>query len=147
MQSARPFAKPKPLSAGDLTEIVSIEAETVTADGYGGRARTWAQLTRAWAKIAPMAAREGIDDGAERHVATYRVTLHRNPAITAGMRVAWGDMILEIVEAPPVPAHQLLMVLVAESNPNAEPAETPEVGDWMLDYSNADNSMYIGQVT
>lgn len=121
--------KSKPISAGDLTEIVSIEAETLAADGYGGRARTWAQLTRAWAKIAPIAAREAVDDGAERHVATYRVTLHRNTSITAGMRIAWGAMILDIVEAPPVPASQLFMVLVAESNPNAVPAEVPDAGE------------------
>jgi len=120
--------KARPISAGDLTEIVSIEAETVAADGYGGRSRSWAQHVRAWAKIAPIAAREGVDEGAERHVATYRVTLHRNTTITAGMRIAWGGMILDIVEAPSVPASQLFMVLVAESNPTAVPADTPDPG-------------------
>jgi head-tail adaptor len=57
--------KAKPVSAGDLTEIVSIEAETVAADGYGGRSRSWAQHLRAWAKIAPIAAREVVDGGDE----------------------------------------------------------------------------------
>lgn len=151
-------ARPRPISAGDLTEKVRIEVETTLDDGYGGRTRAWVLFTEAWAKIAPMAAREIVTEGAERASATWRITLYRHAGITAGMRVVWGSLALNIREAPIPTPHDLLMVMVAESGvripdaptyvPPTDPDPEPEPGEaWMLDFSTADNSGYIGQVT
>jgi head-tail adaptor len=139
---------PRPVSAGDLTEKVRIEVETVLDDGYGGRTRAWALYAEAWAKITPVAAREIVVEGAERASASWRITLYRNAGITAGMRVVWGTLALNIREAPIPSPHELLMVMMAESgvripdgptyvapgddDPDPEPGDGGPVGIWGL---------------
>ncbi len=107
--------KAKTMSAGQLTELITIEKPSIAGDGMGGRQRGWAQHTQAWAEIEAVSAAEGGAEGAERSTATYHVRIYRDPSITAEMRVRWGTTALNIREVPMVPAHDLFMVIVAES--------------------------------
>lgn len=78
-------------SAGDLREIVAIEAKTRTADGMGGFTVTWATVsgapTRAMVKAAPGSERWG----AMRQVPGngYRMVTRYFSTATGAQRVTW----------------------------------------------------------
>lgn len=78
------------VTPGDLTEIITFEAEARADDGGGGFTQGWAPVGQAWAKVEPLFVGERDNQGAQRNVTQYRFTLYRDTTIHEQMRIVWA---------------------------------------------------------
>lgn len=108
--------------AGDRTELIVIEAQSIAADGYGGGAVSWGEHARAWARIKPVRGREADLQGAERAPLTYMVEVLADglDGLTEAMRIKWpatayNDVYLNIREIRRAPHRAMTMTIIAES--------------------------------
>lgn len=87
--------------AGELTNLIDIEARPAGQDDYGGAA-AFGPWARAWAKVEPLSGRE-IDDAGNVIIneGVTRFTIRYLPGLTAAMRIKWGANIYAI-EGPPL---------------------------------------------
>lgn len=99
---------------GDLTETITIEAETRTADGGGGSTRAWTLVAMVAAAVQPIAATEREDRGAVRAVAQTRFVIYRRADIAETMRLTWGGNVYHVAAIDPDSNDPLFMVLLAE---------------------------------
>lgn len=85
------------VTIGDLRERITLQQATETADGQGGKVRTWAALATVWAQvIAAGAGRESLNTSAVRPLLNYAITIWRRTDVTPQMRVIWGSKTLQI---------------------------------------------------
>jgi head-tail adaptor len=103
------------VTPGDLTELVSIEAETRTADGYAGATRVWSEVGQAWAKVEPLFVGEREQIGALRNVVQYRFTVYRTAAIDERMRLVWAGQVHAVKGVRLGPRHELFMEVITET--------------------------------
>lgn len=84
------------ISAGELTERITIEQSTATQNEVGETTLTWATFATVWAKVQSLAGRE-----AERYAEVvgfsgHKVTIRKLAGITSAMRVIYRNRTLEI---------------------------------------------------
>lgn len=79
------------MQPGELDQRIVIQAESRTADAYGGAALAWTDLATVWAKARPVSGRERLAGGAVSAPALYRFTIRRRSDVTEGMRVMWNS--------------------------------------------------------
>lgn len=78
------------VTPGDLTALITFEAETRTPDGYAGGTQAWAEVRQAWAFAEPLFVGEREQIGAVRNVVQYRFTIYRQDGLTEQMRIRWN---------------------------------------------------------
>jgi SPP1 family predicted phage head-tail adaptor len=100
---------------GDLTEFISIEAETRTADGYAGATYTWAKVMDAWASVEPLFVGEREQQGAIRNVTQYRFVVYRTSDITEQMRIVFDGATHAIKGIRRGGANELFMDIITET--------------------------------
>jgi SPP1 family predicted phage head-tail adaptor len=81
---------------GELNQRVRILAQTRDPDGGGGYAEAWNVIATLWANVAPRAGDNVFAADALQSRVEYRVTIRRNAAVLAGMRIAVGALTLSI---------------------------------------------------
>ncbi len=85
------------MTIGDLRDHVSVVKPSQAQDGQGGRVVTWidlvtgsvSPLTRFWANVAPVTARESLSAAAIAAEVSYFVTLRYRADLDETMRVRW----------------------------------------------------------
>jgi SPP1 family predicted phage head-tail adaptor len=77
------------LTAGNLTDRVTIQQKSTTADGQGGRSTTWGTLATVWAQVMPLRMGEKLQAAAVGSTLGYRVTVRYRADITPAMRIRW----------------------------------------------------------
>lgn len=71
---------------GRLRHLITIEAPEETADGAGGVTVAWTPVGAAWARIAPLAAGEGLVRDRETAARRWRITLRHRDDVTPACR-------------------------------------------------------------
>lgn len=106
------------MAAGPKTELVAFVAESRTADGYGGYARTTSTVGEVWAEVKPQRATEAERSGAVRELTVYLITCSaeavRALGITHAMRAIWNGRTLNIREVRLGPSRTADCDIVAE---------------------------------
>lgn len=86
-----------PLNAGDLNQMVTIEAEHREPNGRGGwNPVGWTQVGTAWAQIIPLRGDEALRLGAERQTMLYKVVIRYWPGLTSQHRLVWNGTPMNI---------------------------------------------------
>jgi SPP1 family predicted phage head-tail adaptor len=77
--------------AAELSERISIERATTTADGAGGRVVTWSAVYASglWAKVRSVRGREEVRLGRVSTVETYLITVRFGIDVTTLDRIVW----------------------------------------------------------
>ena len=84
------------ITAGELTERVTIEQPTNAQNTVGEATLTWSTFATVWAKVESLSGREGERYGAIVGFSGHKVTIRALPNITTGMRVIYRSRTLEI---------------------------------------------------
>jgi SPP1 family predicted phage head-tail adaptor len=84
------------MSAGKLSERITIEQETLTGDGMGGGTSAWAAHVSLWAEVVPKSARERLQAGQVEATATHTFCIRRRADITESMRITWRGEVYNI---------------------------------------------------
>lgn len=107
---------------GELDQLLTFQAESLAADGYGGGDLTWVQQAQAWAKVQPVSARESERQGAERAGTVYVIEVWQDglAAVTEACRILWhatayNDLVLNIREIRRPPSRTMKMTIIAET--------------------------------
>lgn len=84
---------------GKLDQRVAFQSATWTADGAGGRTRTWSFLTVApqvWAQVFPAGGGESFEEGRTTARAGYVFRIRRRADIDETMRIIWNGEAYDI---------------------------------------------------
>lgn len=76
----------------ELSEEITIQQPTLTADGYGGQSTSWAALSPdpVWAKVvSESSSPESLVAGSIRALQKYAITVRYRADLAPGMRVLW----------------------------------------------------------
>lgn len=109
------------MQPGEMDQRVTIQAQTLAADGGGGGASSWADIgtvPTVWAGVEALSGREVTDAQQLEGRAMYRLTIRNRSDITAAMRVLWvsnGNLVLNIRELPDPGPRALYRSLVCEA--------------------------------
>jgi SPP1 family predicted phage head-tail adaptor len=109
------YQAPPLVETGDLSELISIEVETRTNDGYGGFTQSWTQFCQAWAHPVPLYVGESSANGALRGPTNYQFWIYRRTDITETMRIVWNGRIFNIRGVKVPPSTKQMMDIVAEA--------------------------------
>lgn len=84
--------------ASDLRERVTIQQQTASDDGYGGKTANWTDLATLFAQVEPIFGTAMERQVAEQRNASagYRVRIRYRNDITAAMRILWKTHTLAI---------------------------------------------------
>lgn len=102
---------------GALNQRAIIEAQTSVPDDGGGATGDWQTITTVWLKIAPISGRDVFGPDRNEQRIRHRLTMWRNPAITAGMRARINTRIFTIQAILDEGPQGALMTLLAEETP------------------------------
>lgn len=84
------------ISAGELTERVTVQSATETRNTVGEATLTWATFATVWAKVESLAGREAERYGSIVGFSGHKATIRALPGVTTGMRVIYRNRTLEI---------------------------------------------------
>lgn len=135
------------LRIGPLRHRVNIQRPVPTQNDFGEEIITWSTLASVWANVLPASGRESYIPSGEQQLAviTHRVQLRYRTDLGPKMRVVWEDRSLDIESVQdPTGKRAYLMVLCRENYTGAGAA--PVAADYLLDFSDANMSMYLGVV-
>lgn len=130
---------------GPLRHRVNIQQPIATQNDFGEEIITWSTLASVWANVLPASGRESYVSAGEQQLAviTHRVQLRYRTDLGPKMRVVWEDRYLDIESVQdPTGKRGFLMVMCRENYEGADAA--PVSADYLLDFSDADMSMYLG---
>jgi len=102
---------------GALNQRAIIEAQTTAPDDGGGATGTWQTVTTVWLRIEPLSGRDVFGPDRNEQRIRHRLTLRREPAITAGMRARITTRIFTIQAILDEGPQASLMTLLAEEAP------------------------------
>jgi SPP1 family predicted phage head-tail adaptor len=81
---------------GELRKRVTIQAETSVADGAGGYALAWTDVSTVWAEIRPISGNKiFIAQHLEGHV-THQVFMRFQSGITTDMRLTYNGRLFNV---------------------------------------------------
>jgi SPP1 family predicted phage head-tail adaptor len=87
------------MEPGKLRHRISIEAPTLTQNGYGEPVETWAEYAAVWAAREDLAGREAFLAQQVRAEITTRFRLRFLPGVTAHMRVRSDGVLYSIASS------------------------------------------------
>lgn len=100
--------------AGALDQRITIERETLTDDGAGGKLSTWATLATVWGEVKPMNGSELLARGGVVAVSKVRFTIRNSLALSETDRISWGGKVYNIREILTAGNRPLTIEIVAE---------------------------------
>lgn len=85
------------LPAGKLRHVVRVERKVEVVDSAGNREQIWVPfLTRAYANIEPLSAREIMAASSEHSKTTARITIRHREGLDHSMRIVHKNTIYNI---------------------------------------------------
>lgn len=113
------------MTSGDLSDRLTIQTPTTTADAQGGRATTWATLTTVWGHVKPAGQAEML--GLREFIVAiggYEITIRMREDVTVVMRLLWtprwpsgcAEKTLQIHGVQPTQDRAWLVLRCAEVN-------------------------------
>jgi SPP1 family predicted phage head-tail adaptor len=84
------------IDPGQLRTRLVLQQPVETPDDQGGVTRAWSSFGNAWAKVAPMAARPGVEADASGATQNYRITMRASFSLTLQHRLVDGARIYRI---------------------------------------------------
>ena len=99
-----------------MSERITLQSESRTADGYGGFTITWTDVATVWAKVESISGREASAAGQVEWSQKYRITI-RKRALDPAYRVKWatnGDAVLNIRESHDQGGRWQYVMMIAE---------------------------------
>ena len=100
---------------GAMTERVAIQTQARTADGIGGFTIVWNTVSSVWAKVEPLKGMEQLAAMQLQASNLFKVTIRNDITINPDQRLLWGNIALNIREAPHTPRTQMFKTLIAEA--------------------------------
>lgn len=77
------------MSAGAMSERLTIQAAAETTDSQGGRSLAWSTLAQIWGEPVPLGASERMQANAIASHGLYRFRVRTRADVTPAMRVSW----------------------------------------------------------
>lgn len=107
------------LSASDLRERVTVQAEVRTPGTGGSGTVEWSDLATLWARVRPMRGSEILDarqvTGGTTYEVTVRYPLPAGVEVKTDSRLTWRGVVLHLNTPPAVdPARQFINILATE---------------------------------
>jgi head-tail adaptor len=84
------------IDPGQLRTRLVLQQPVETPDDQGGVSRAWSSFGNAWAKVAPMVAKPGVEEDASGATQHYRITMRANFSLTLQHRLVEGAKIYRI---------------------------------------------------
>lgn len=78
---------------GALNQRITFQSYTRSADGAGGKTKTWADLAsvpNVWAMVKPKGAKESTEEGRVNASGVYIFTVRNRTDLDERMRIVWG---------------------------------------------------------
>jgi SPP1 family predicted phage head-tail adaptor len=72
-----------------MSEYLTIQSATETADSQGGAAVAWSDVACVWAELVPLRASERLQAQGMGSTALYRFRVRVRNDVTPSMRVSW----------------------------------------------------------
>lgn len=93
------------IAAGKLRHLVSLQSRQTGRDPDSGAVVDlgWVEVTKLWASIEPLSARELIAAAASQSKVTARIVTRRDKRVTAAMRFVYDGCIYNIEGVLPDP--------------------------------------------
>lgn len=85
------------MTAGEFTDLVSIESKTTTRDSYGSAIETWAESATAWVKPYQSRGEQAVQAGRENATRVVRFKMMWR-SIDTTQRIVWRNETYEIHE-------------------------------------------------
>ena len=85
------------VSAGDLTQRVTLQGKSVTRAANGEEVVTWSDVATVWAAVLPVRGREFFAAAQMQDATDIRVRLRYRAGVTRDMRVLHGSSTYDIV--------------------------------------------------
>ena len=82
--------------AGELTERITLQRLTASADNQGGYASAWAELAKLWAKVQVITGNEAAAADQLAPSSQYQVTIIYRSDITERDRIIWRGRELNV---------------------------------------------------
>lgn len=135
------FTKP---GAGELRERIAVQRVTNTRDSMGGVIQTWSTVYTLWASVQPMSAGEQFRRQQIQAAADWKIIVRFKNAITITDRIVWRGRTFQISALSNDDLQTRFTTIACKELEVADTEFTTYVP--MLDFSEARNSQYIGQV-
>lgn len=132
---------------GPLRHRVTIQRNTPAQNSFGEPVASWSALATIWANVLPSSGRENFIASGEQELATitHRVQMRYRNDLTPKMRIVWDGRNLDIESVQdPSGKREYLMVLCREQYTGI--VTEPSNADYLLDFSQAEMSMYLGVI-
>lgn len=81
---------------GQLTERLTLQAESHTPDDAGGYTSVWITVATLWGAVTPTTGHETVDGAQLAGRASYRFSLRRRDEITTAHRLVWRNAAFNI---------------------------------------------------
>jgi SPP1 family predicted phage head-tail adaptor len=88
------------MQAGQLRHPVTIQELTTSLNDYGETVEAWSDWENVFAEIKPQSSREFQRAKQLQADATHVLKIRYLPGVTSGMRVKFGDRILNLMQPP-----------------------------------------------
>jgi len=93
----------RPITAGDLTEQITIQTATVSRGTANAVVVSWADVVTVWAKVTERGGREPLLADRPVMVVSYEVIIRDGVSVSHKERLTWGDKTLAIDTVTPLP--------------------------------------------
>ena len=103
------------LAAGELRNLVQLQALTAGQDAAGQPAQVWSTYAAVWADIRYLNGIEAIKAGAPASVSSCSIRIRYRAGVTAAHRVVRGTTVFDIQAVNPDPTGRKHLDLVAET--------------------------------
>lgn len=77
------------MSAGAMSERLTIQTAPETTDSQGGRSKAWSTLAPVWGELVPIGTSERMQANAVGSHVLYRFRIYTRADVTPSMRVLW----------------------------------------------------------
>jgi len=103
------------MRSGELRHRVTIQAKSITQNGFGEPVETWSDVATVWASVQPLAGREYFQAQQIKADITLRIRMRYRSGIQPAMRLLFESRVFEIQAViDPDERHRELELLCAE---------------------------------
>jgi SPP1 family predicted phage head-tail adaptor len=104
------------MNAGKLRHRIQIQAVTLTPDGMGSGAESWATIAggSVWAEILPLRGVEAIQAGQLEAKLSHKVRIRYLAGVTAKHRILFGSRVFKIHEVRNLEERGVMLELMCE---------------------------------
>lgn len=99
----------KTITAGELTERITVQTATVTRGEANAEVISWADVATVWAKVVERGGREPQLADRPVMLVSYEVIIRSGVTVSHLDRLVWGTMTLSIETVTPLPRGYLTL--------------------------------------